>query len=151
MDGGAKIAVDVVETVSHACEFSVGWVVPPSQAGTAHSLYVIGKQLRLGPPPLKPTVQCLYYVLDGIVYEAPSLHALLRTRVEKLGWLLSEAFDACWAAARGEEPATADLQPPATAEARYYRGDPAPGRDLPGPPAPLLRLTAPRRFCPLDG
>ena len=40
--------------------------VPPSEAGTAHSLYVIRKLQRSGPPPLEPSVEHLYYVLDGV-------------------------------------------------------------------------------------
>ena len=87
--------------------------VPQSASSTAHSLYVIRKQLRSGPPrrvadgeDQAAPVQTLYYVLDGVVYEVPSLHALLSSRVRKLGWLLDDAFAACWAAARGapEQP-----------------------------------------------
>ena len=77
--------------------------VPSSEAGTAHSLYIIRRVQRSGPPPLQPSVQHLYYVLDGVVYEVPDLHALLSSRLQKLGWHLDGAFDACWAAAGSEQ------------------------------------------------
>ena len=88
--------------------------VPPSEAGTAHSLYVIRKQLRSGPPPQQPSVQRLYYVLDGVVYEVPNLHALFSSRLQKLGWHLEGAFVECWAAARGEDEQTPKLGAPTT-------------------------------------
>ena len=99
------------EQIAHTLERMVGVEydlkhadeVPPSEAGTAHSLYVIRKLQRAGPPPLEPSVQHLYYVLDGVVYEVPDLQALLSSRLQKLGWHLDGAFEACWAAARGEQ------------------------------------------------
>ena len=99
------------EQIAHILERMVGVEydlkhadeVPPSEAGTAHSLYVIRKLQRSGPPPLEPSVQHLYYVLDGVVYEVPDLQALLSSRLQKLGWHLDGAFEACWAAARGEQ------------------------------------------------
>ena len=80
--------------------------VPPSEGDTAHSLYVIRKLQRSGPTPQELSVQHLYYVLDGVVYEVPDLQALLSSRLQKLGWHLDGAFEACWAAARGEEQPT---------------------------------------------
>ena len=78
--------------------------VAPSESGTAHSLYVIQKQQQQ--PPQQPSVERLYYVLDGVVYQVPNLHALFSSRLQKLGWHLDGAFEACWAAARGEEQPT---------------------------------------------
>ena len=57
-------------------------------------------------PPQQPSVERLYYVLDGVVYQVPNLHALFSSRLQKLGWHLDGAFEACWAAARGEEQPT---------------------------------------------
>ena len=34
-----------------------------------------------------------YYVLDGVVYEAPTLASVVRARLLRLGWYLKEAFD----------------------------------------------------------
>jgi len=112
--------------------------VAPTALESAHSLYVIHKQLRTGPPPLQPTVQCHYYVLDGVVYEVPSLRALLSSRVQKLGWLLEGAFDECWAAARGVKPgeaaeaeAPAEEEAPAAAPAKAAAAAPATTRKRP--------------------
>ena len=92
--------------------------VAPTALASAHSLYVIHRQERTGPPPLQPVVQRQYYVLDGVVYEVPSLRALLGSRVQKLGWLLKDAFDECWAAARGVQPGdAAEAEAGAEAEA----------------------------------
>ena len=63
----------------------------PTSESSAHSLYVIRKQRREGEV---ITVLRMYYVLDGTVYEAPTLEAVLRTRLLKLGWLLGGAFSA---------------------------------------------------------
>lgn len=43
-------------------------------------LFVIRRQLR-GAPGAPPTPQALYYVLDGSVYQAPPLGAVLASRV----------------------------------------------------------------------
>ena len=45
-----------------------------ASAGTAHSLYVIRKQEQILRPPQAAAVKplCFYYVLDGVVYEAPT-------------------------------------------------------------------------------
>ena len=66
----------------------------PTSESSAHSLYVIRKQRREVARPPVITVLRMYYVLDGIVYEAPTLEAVLRTRLLKLGWLLGGAFSA---------------------------------------------------------
>ena len=41
-----------------------------------------------------------YYILDGVVYEAPSLAAVMRTRLLKMAWHLNEA----WREATGANP-----------------------------------------------
>lgn len=43
-------------------------------------LFVIRRQLR-GAPGAPPTPQALYYVLDGSIYQAPPLGAVLSSRV----------------------------------------------------------------------
>ena len=66
------------------------------KAGTAQ-LWVIRKLRRSlpeGKGEAQETTLRFYYVLDNVVYEAPSLAAVLRTRLLKIGWYLSEAFKA---------------------------------------------------------
>ena len=36
-----------------------------------------------------------YYVLNGTVYEVPTLHDVLRARLLRLSWLLDSAFASC--------------------------------------------------------
>lgn len=63
--------------------------VPPTPTSPAHSLYIIRKYRRDGE---KLTPLKAYYVLDGCVFEAPMLHAVIRTRLLRLGWLVNSAF-----------------------------------------------------------
>ena len=69
--------------------------VPPSASSTAQTLYVIRKQRREVQPGGAPrlTALRLYYVLNGVCYEAPCLSAVLRARLVRLGWLLGRAFE----------------------------------------------------------
>eukprot|EP00965_Chrysotila_dentata_P065898 2182837-Pleurochrysis_carterae.AAC.2 len=46
-----------------------------------------------------------YYVLDGVAYEVPSVHAVLSERLMRLGWLLNSAFEGLAAAASAEQKA----------------------------------------------
>mmetsp|Transcript_33873 Transcript_33873/g.74339 ORF Transcript_33873/g.74339 Transcript_33873/m.74339 type:complete len:123 (+) Transcript_33873:442-810(+) len=81
--------------------------VPPSADSTAHSLYVILKQVRTYRPSSTPqlTPDRYYYVLDGVAYEVPSVHAVLSERLMRLGWLLNSAFEGLAAAASAEQKA----------------------------------------------
>ena len=58
----------------------------------AHSLYVIRKLHRSQAG--EETTLRYYYVMDGMVYEAPTILAVVQARMKKLGWYLSEAFAA---------------------------------------------------------
>jgi hypothetical protein len=64
--------------------------IPPNGDEPAHTLYVIKKLRR--DKKRKETILRFYYVLDGIIYEAPTLAAVMRARLLKLGWHLREAF-----------------------------------------------------------
>uniref|UniRef100_A0A7S0L162 Mediator of RNA polymerase II transcription subunit 6 n=1 Tax=Coccolithus braarudii TaxID=221442 RepID=A0A7S0L162_9EUKA len=76
--------------------------LPPTSESTPHSLYVILRQQRTirpsGSPVLTPVRY--YYVLDGVTYEVPAVHEVLKERLMHIGWLLDSAFDAI---ARGVE------------------------------------------------
>ena len=58
-----------------------------------------------------------YYILDGVVYEAPTLKAILRARLKKIAWHLSEA----WSKAVVAPPQPLQQQPAAAGEARRRR------------------------------
>eukprot|EP00322_Chrysochromulina_rotalis_P019727 CAMPEP_0115848596 /NCGR_PEP_ID=MMETSP0287-20121206/11007_1 /TAXON_ID=412157 /ORGANISM="Chrysochromulina rotalis, Strain UIO044" /LENGTH=195 /DNA_ID=CAMNT_0003302521 /DNA_START=20 /DNA_END=607 /DNA_ORIENTATION=+ len=69
--------------------------IPPSHDPSdpiPHSLYVI-KKLQRDKHGIE-TILRWYYVMDGTVYEAPSVLAIVQARLKKLGWYLKEAFDA---------------------------------------------------------
>ena len=68
--------------------------VPPTEGAPPRTLYVIRMARRRG---AEVTVLRWYYVLDGVVYEAPSLQAALSARVQRglqrarAGWTLITA------------------------------------------------------------
>lgn len=64
--------------------------VPPSGDEPAHTLYVIRKLRR--DTKQKEVSLRWYYILDGLVYEAPTLEAIVRARVLKVAWHLHEAW-----------------------------------------------------------
>ena len=64
--------------------------IPPEGDEQAHTLYVIHMFRRS--PSRKETTLRYYYCLDGIIYEAPTLGAVLRARLLRLGWHLKQAF-----------------------------------------------------------
>mmetsp|Transcript_14646 Transcript_14646/g.47038 ORF Transcript_14646/g.47038 Transcript_14646/m.47038 type:complete len:174 (+) Transcript_14646:3-524(+) len=69
--------------------------VPPTPTAAARTLYVIEKRQRTaGGGGGGSAVLRLYYVLDGVVYEAPTLKSVLRSRLLRLSWLLESAFEA---------------------------------------------------------
>jgi hypothetical protein len=74
-------------TLEHAQEQAA---TPTSSART---LYVIQKARRTATTSKVEAVR-LYHVLDGVVYEVPSLQAVLSARLARLGWLLGSAFSA---------------------------------------------------------
>ena len=86
----------------------------------AHTLYVIKKVRRDGSG--KETLLRYYYVLDGLVYEAPTLAAVMRARLLKTAWHLQKAWTLVTAAAGGhaEEPEPA-AQP--TSRSKRPRSD----------------------------
>ncbi|KAL1495790.1 hypothetical protein AB1Y20_016652 [Prymnesium parvum] len=80
----------------HGVEYQLHHVqeVPPANGSTAHSLYVIVKVERPKPAAAggKEVARRAYYVLDGVVYEAPTAESVLRARLRRLSWLLESAF-----------------------------------------------------------
>ena len=74
--------------------------LPPVGAEPAHMLYVIRKFKR--DTKKNETTLREYYVLDGVVYEAPTLAAVMRARLLKMAWHLHEAWRL--AAAGSEQP-----------------------------------------------
>ena len=91
--------------------------LPPTASDpAAHSLYVIRK-LRRAPSGAETTLR-YYYVMDGVVYEAPTLWAVVQARLRRLGWYLSEAFEAARAAANGGDGAMDATEAAAPAKRR---------------------------------
>eukprot|EP01023_Acetabularia_acetabulum_P034705 TRINITY_DN3260_c0_g1_i1.p2 TRINITY_DN3260_c0_g1~~TRINITY_DN3260_c0_g1_i1.p2 ORF type:complete len:241 (+),score=45.76 TRINITY_DN3260_c0_g1_i1:338-1060(+) len=71
------------------------WKLPPGieyvlQTAQPPHLFIIRKQLRQGPEVTQP--QALYYVLDGVVYQCPSLHAVLESRLLRAFFYIKGAF-----------------------------------------------------------
>ncbi len=68
----------------------------PLPEGKANQLYVIRKfsrGMQAGGGGAAETTLRYYYVLDNVIYEAPTLAAVVRARLQRLGWYLSGAFD----------------------------------------------------------
>lgn len=61
--------------------------VPPPAQGQQYSLFLVRKQRRISPHQVKPLA--MYYVLDGTVYQAPNLHAMLTSRLVRVYYGLS--------------------------------------------------------------
>ena len=78
--------------------------IPPTADTQAHMLYVIRKFRRdiSGSKKSEVTLR-FYYILDGVVYEAPSLESVMQTRLLKMAWHLHEA----WKLAAEREPRAA--------------------------------------------
>jgi hypothetical protein len=57
-------------------------------------LFVIRRQLR-GAPGAAPVPQAVYYILDGSVYQAPTLEAVLSARLVREGGRGSRFFFLC--------------------------------------------------------
>jgi mediator of RNA polymerase II transcription subunit 6 len=64
--------------------------VAPTESEPAHMLYVIRKLRRDGAG--SEVSLRWYYVLDGLVYEAPTLASVLRARLLKVAWHLHMAW-----------------------------------------------------------
>ena len=63
-----------------------------------HRLYVIRKVRRAkgaGPPESREVTLRYYYILDRVVFEAPTLAAVIRARMLNLSWHLREAWHLC--------------------------------------------------------
>ncbi|XP_065183550.1 mediator of RNA polymerase II transcription subunit 6-like [Sycon ciliatum] len=54
-------------------------------------LYIIRKQFRHSPTEVTP--QANYYILNGVVYQAPDLHAVVNSRVFSALYHITKAFD----------------------------------------------------------
>ena len=63
---------------------------PPMEATGAQTLYVI-KKLSRDRHGLESTLR-YYYVLNGVIFEAPTIAAIVRVRLLRLGFYLRDAF-----------------------------------------------------------
>ena len=97
--------------------------IPPTEGAPPRTLYVIRMARRHG---AKITVLRWYYVLDGVVFEAPSLQAALSARVQRLGWHLSKAFEGLRAAGLKAKEATSKRASRATSRATSRGSSPPP-------------------------
>lgn len=95
--------------------------LPPVDGGAAHTLYVIQKVSRGHAPPdggkVPETTLRYYYILDGVVFEAPTLAAVMKARLLRLGWYLNEALHLATNAQQGLESEESHA-PPAKLEAK---------------------------------
>lgn len=85
----------------------------------APNLFVVSKQLRtISPPSVEPLA--VYYIVDGNVYQAPSAHAVLSSRVLQSLHHLRGAFACMQAAERvdGWSPSPTEAPPEPRAKAR---------------------------------
>ena len=82
----------------------------------------------------KVTALRWYYVLDGVVYEAPSLQAALSARVQRLGWHLSKAFEGLREGLKAKE-ATSKRASRATSRATSRGSSPPPEAESAEPAA----------------
>ena len=96
--------------------------IPPTDGAPPRTLYVIRMYRRRG---AEVTVLRWYYVLDGVVYEAPSLQAALSARVQRLGWHLSKAFEGLREGLKAKE-ATSKRASRATSRATSRGSSPPP-------------------------
>lgn len=84
--------------------------VPPTDGEPAHTLYAIRKLHRAPGRGVEPGAESTlryYYILDGVVFEAPTLAAVMRARLLKLSWHLQQAFDLVDPAAAREKSSKA--------------------------------------------
>ena len=91
--------------------------VAPVGDEPAHTLYVIRK-LRRDAKGKESTLR-YYYCLDGVVYESPTIDAIMRARLLKLAWHLQQAWDLSSAA----PPAPADGAATGPTEAEDGEGE----------------------------
>ena len=96
-----------------------------TETSPPRSLYVI-RMARRRVAPAELTVLRWYYVLDGVVFEAPSLQAALSARVQRLGWHLSKAFEGLRAAGLKAKEATSKRASRATSRATSRGSSPPP-------------------------
>uniref|UniRef100_H3GGT7 Mediator of RNA polymerase II transcription subunit 6 n=1 Tax=Phytophthora ramorum TaxID=164328 RepID=H3GGT7_PHYRM len=62
----------------------------PARRRLPQQLYIIRKQRRSGRTQVEPLA--IYYVLDGTVYQAPNIHAMLTSRLKKCSYRVNKAF-----------------------------------------------------------
>ncbi|TMW69162.1 hypothetical protein Poli38472_001318 [Pythium oligandrum] len=73
-------------------------LLPNAAKQLPQQLFLIQKQRRLGRTQVKPLA--VYYVLDGRVYQAPNIHAMLTSRLKKCSHRVNKAFHALAAGVR---------------------------------------------------
>ena len=117
----AKAALEKMDGITY--ELMRDEEIPPMDGAPPRTLYVIRMARRHG---AKVTVLRWYYVLDGVVFEAPSLQAALSARVQRLGWHLSKAFEGLRAAGLKAKEATSKRASRATSRATSRGSSPPP-------------------------
>uniref|UniRef100_M4C4K5 Mediator of RNA polymerase II transcription subunit 6 n=1 Tax=Hyaloperonospora arabidopsidis (strain Emoy2) TaxID=559515 RepID=M4C4K5_HYAAE len=65
-------------------------LLPNAAKQLPQQLYVIRKQRRSSRTQVEPLA--VYYVLDGTVYQAPNIHAMLTSRLKKCSYRINKAF-----------------------------------------------------------
>ena len=116
----AKAALEKMDGITY--ELMRDEEIPPMDGAPPRTLYVIRMARRHG---AKVTVLRWYYVLDGVVFEAPSLQAALSARVQRLGWHLSKAFEGLREGLKAKE-ATSKRASRATSRATSRGSSPPP-------------------------
>ena len=117
----AKAALEKMDGITY--ELMRDEEIPPMNGAPPRTLYVIRMARRRG---AEVTVLRWYYVLDGVVFEAPSLQAALSARVQRLGWHLSKAFEGLRAAGLKAKEATSKRASRATSRATSRGSSPPP-------------------------
>lgn len=59
--------------------------------GQLQNFFLVRKQYRTSPTEVRPLA--LYYILDGTVYQAPNIRAILLSRLEKCSFHVNKAFN----------------------------------------------------------
>uniref|UniRef100_A0AAV1TUZ7 Mediator of RNA polymerase II transcription subunit 6 n=1 Tax=Peronospora matthiolae TaxID=2874970 RepID=A0AAV1TUZ7_9STRA len=65
-------------------------LLPNAAKQLPQQLYVVRKQRRSSRTQVEPLA--VYYVLDGTVYQAPNIHAMLTSRLKKCSYRINKAF-----------------------------------------------------------
>lgn len=68
------------------------WSVCPRTRNLTHSLTLAPAQKQLRKSPTSVEVQAIYYVMEGVIYQAPTVQKLIKSRLNKFTHHLNNAF-----------------------------------------------------------